>query len=117
MNIIIGWLLNAVALWLTALIGIGIRFTTMTVGNVLLAALILGLVNALIRPIMIVLTLPVNIITLGLFTFVINAFVLYIVAWLTPDMQITGFWGALLAAIILSIISTLLSSLFGRGNA
>lgn len=114
MNMIIGWLLNAAALWLTALIGIGIQFNPMTVWNVLLAALILGLVNALIKPIMIVLTLPVNIVTLGLFTLVINTFVLYIVAWLTPAMQITGFWQALLAAIILSIISTILSSVLGR---
>lgn len=114
MNIIITWLLNAAALWLTALIGIGIRFNPMTFGSVLIAALILGLVNALIRPIMVVLTLPINILTLGLFTLVINALVLYIVAWLTPAMQITGFWGALLAAIILSIISALLSWVFGR---
>ena len=115
MNIIIGWLLNAAALWLTALIGIGIRFNPMTLGSVLVAALILGLVNALVRPIMVVLTLPINILTLGLFTLVINAIVLYIVAWLTPAMQTDGFWGVLLAAIILSIISALLSWVLGRG--
>lgn len=117
MNLVLSWLLNAAALWLTALIGIGIRFTSLTLGNVLIAALILGLVNALIRPIMVVLTLPVNILTLGLFTLVLNAFVLYIVAWLTPAMQITSFWGALLAAVILSIISSLLSWMLGRGGA
>ena len=116
MNIIISWLLNAVALWLTALIGIGIRFNPMTVGSVLIAALIFGLVNALIRPVMVILTLPINILTLGLFTLVINALVLYIVAWLTPAMAITGFWGALFAAIILSIISSLLAWAFGRNS-
>lgn len=116
MNLLVTWLLNAAALWLTALIGIGIRFNPMTLGSVLIAALILGLVNALIRPVMIVLTLPINLVTLGLFTFVINALVLYIVAWLTPAMEITGFWQALLAAIILSIISALLSWVFGRNS-
>ncbi len=116
MNIIISWLLNAAALWLTALIGIGIRFNPMTVGSVLIAALILGLVNAIIRPVMVVLTLPINILTLGLFTLVINALVLYIVAWLTPAMELTGFWGALFAAIILSIISAVLAWAFGRNT-
>ena len=111
MNIIITWILNAVALWLTALIGIGIRFNPMTLGSVLIAALILG------RPIMVILTLPINVLTLGLFTLVINAVVLYIVAWLTPAMQTTGFWGVLLAAIVLSIIRALLSWIFGRGAA
>src|SRR5690554_2241525 len=117
MTIIITWILNAVALWLTALIGIGIRFNPMTLGSVLIAALILGLVNALVRPIMLILTLPINILTLGLFTLVVNALVLYIVAWLSPAMQTTGFWGVLLAAIVLSIISALLSWIFGRGAA
>lgn len=116
MNLIISWLLNALALWLTALTRIGISFEPLTAGNVLIAALIFGLVNAVIRPLMIFLTLPINILTLGLFTFVINALVLYIVAWLTPAMRISGFFGALLAAIILSIISSLLSWIFGRAS-
>ncbi len=116
MNIIVTWLLNAVALWLTALVGIGIRFNPMTLGSVLIAALILGLVNALIRPIMLILTLPINILTLGLFTLVINAIVLYLVAWLSPAMETDGFLGVLLAAIVLSIISALLSWIFGRAT-
>jgi putative membrane protein len=113
MNLIITWILNAVALWLTALLGIGIAFNPMTVGSVLLAALVLGLVNAIIRPIMVFLSLPITFLTLGLFLLVINALVLYIVSAFTA-LEVKGFWGAILGAIVLSIISSLLSWAFGR---
>ena len=117
MNIIINWLLNGVALWLTALVGIGISFNPMTVGSVLVAALILGLVNALVRPVMLALALPINVLTLGLFTLVVNAIVLYLVAWLSPAMEANGFFGVLIAAVVLSIISSILSRVFGGSNS
>jgi putative membrane protein len=112
MYVLVRWLLNAIALWVTAELGVGIFFTEPGLGPVLLAALVLGLVNAVVRPIMIVLTLPLTILTLGLFLLVVNALTLLIVAALTP-LETTGFGGAILAAIVLSLVSTVLSALVG----
>jgi len=113
MDLLLRWLLNAVALWLTAQLGVGLFFTEPGVVPVLIAALILGLVNAVVRPVMILLTLPLTILTLGLFLLVVNALSLAIVAALTP-MALSGFGGAILAALVLTIISTALSALIGR---
>lgn len=116
MYLLIRWLLNAVALWLTAQLGVGLFFTEPGLWPILLAALVLGLVNAVVRPIMVVLTLPLTILTLGLFLLVVNAVSLAIVAALTP-LAVSGFGGAILAALILTIISTLLSALVGTKRA
>lgn len=78
----------------------------------LLAALILAVVNALIRPVVIFITLPLNFLTLGLFTLVVNAFMLYIVSFILGEaFQISGFWQALVAAFIISIVSAFASQL------
>ena len=115
MYILIRWILNAVALWVTAQLGVGLYFTQTDLISVLLAALILGLVNAVVRPIMIVLTLPLTILTLGLFLLVVNALSLAIVAALTP-LAITGFWGAVFGALILTVISAVLNALVGENR-
>ena len=115
MYILIRWILNAVALWITAQLGVGLYFTQTDLLSVLLAALILGLVNAVVRPIMIVLTLPLTILTLGLFLLVVNALSITIVAALTP-LAITGFWGAVFGALILTVISALLNALVGENR-
>ena len=72
-------------------------------------AVLLAIVNAYIRPLVIVLTLPINILTLGLFTFVINALMLNLVAWLIPGFHIATFWTAFGAALIISVLSTVLN--------
>lgn len=113
MNLLIRWGLNALALYLTAMLGVGLYFETQTLAAVLIAALVLGLVNAVVRPIMIILTLPLTIVTLGLFLLVVNALAVGIVAALTP-LNVTGLGGALLGALVLTVISTLLSALLGR---
>jgi putative membrane protein len=79
----------------------------------LVAALVLGLINVTLRPILAVLTIPINIMTLGLFTFVINALMLLIVARVVRGFEIAGFWQAVWAALLLSIVSSLLSGLTG----
>jgi len=71
----------------------------------IIAALILGLVNAIIRPILIILTLPINIITLGLFTLVINAFLFWLVSTIVKGFAVVWFWPAFLGALILSLVS------------
>lgn len=106
------WLFNAVAIYLTTLIIRGIQVPNFTAA--LIAALVLGIVNAFIRPIVLLLTLPINILTLGLFTLVINTLMLYIVAAVVPSFVITSFWSALIGALLIALISTLLSHVFAR---
>ncbi len=106
---IVRWLTNAAALYLTALLlpGLQLRGAVAT----LIAAAVLGIVNALIRPLLLVLTLPLNLLTLGLFTFVINALMLLLTSAVVPGFSIRGFGSALVGAIVLSIISFILSHL------
>jgi len=82
-------------------------------GNFILAALLLGLVNAFIRPLMFLFTLPLTIVTMGLFIFVINAAMFGLVAAMLDNFQVSGFWSALFGAIIVSITSTVASWYIG----
>ena len=112
MNLLLRWGLNGLALYLTSLLNVGVSFSNPTLGNILIAALVLGLVNAVVRPVMVFLTLPLTVLSLGLFLLVVNALALALVATLTP-LNVSGFGGALIGALVLSIISFLLSRLFG----
>ncbi len=105
--LLIRWLLNAGALLLVAYLYPGVHVETFTAA--LVAALVLGLVNAVIRPILILLTFPVTLLTLGLFIFVINAFLFWFVAQVVPGFQVGGFLAALVGSILYSIIATLVS--------
>jgi putative membrane protein len=109
MRFLLRVLLNAVAVFLAARLIPGIGVTGP--GAALWAGLVLGLVNAVIRPVLILLTLPVTFLTLGLFIFVVNAICLGLAAWLVPGFTISGFWAALFGAVVISIISWLLSAL------
>ena len=81
------------------------------------AALLLGLVNAIVRPLLIILTLPVTIVTLGFFLLVINAAMFALVAWVFDDFSIAGFWPALFGSIIVSVTAWLASAFIGaRGR-
>lgn len=111
MNLLIRWGLNALALWLTVQLHVGLSIVPLTLGALLVAALVLGLVNAVVRPVMVLLTLPLTVLSLGLFLLVVNALALGVVAALTP-LDVSGFWGAVLGAAVLSVISALLSRLF-----
>lgn len=107
---VIRLIINAVSLWVAnALIG-GMSLTG-DLGQLLIVALIFGLVNAFIRPILAFFTCPFYILTLGLFTFVMNVFVLYLTQWLAGSEVISfeNFWAAFLAGIVISAISFLLS--------
>ncbi|HEX8570186.1 MAG TPA: phage holin family protein [Caulobacteraceae bacterium] len=77
----------------------------------LIAALLLGLVNAFIRPVLLLLTLPINLVTLGLFTFVINAALLCLAAWLAPGFAIASFWSALALAVIVAVVNAVVGAL------
>ncbi len=100
---------NSVAIFLTTRIIHGLSIPDFT--TAIIAALVLGLVNAFIRPIVLLLTLPLNILTLGLLTLVINGLMLYLVALVVPNFQIASLWAAVFGALLIAIISTLLSHL------
>jgi putative membrane protein len=111
--LLIRWLINAAALMLVAYLYPGVEITSF--GAAVLAALVLGLVNAVIRPILLLLTLPVTILTLGLFIFVVNALMFWLAAEIVGGFHVAGFWAALVGSILYSII-TLITSwiLFGK---
>lgn len=107
MRIILTVLLNAVALMLTAYIVPG--FMVSDFKTAVLAGIVIGLINTFVKPLLVVLTLPITIVTLGLFLFVINAIVLWIAAAIVPGLGISGWMPAILAAIVLSVLTTGLS--------
>lgn len=104
-----GFLLRAViaagGLWLASSWVDG--FSISTTGTLLIAAALLGVVNAVVRPIAVILTFPITIVTLGIFLLVINAGMVALVAAVLPNFTITGFWPALLGALIVSVVSWL----------
>ncbi|WP_294000841.1 phage holin family protein [Sphaerotilus sp.] len=111
------WFLLAAALLLTAQFYPGIQVHGY--GAALVAALVLGLLNTLLRPVLVVLTLPVTVVTLGLFLFVVNAMVFYSAAWLLPGLNVAGFGAALVASLLYSVcgmvIDTVLERLLDEG--
>ncbi|GAA6756824.1 membrane protein [Thermus sp. 2.9] len=111
-GLLVRLLLNTLALWLVTLLYPGVRFDPGAgLLDYLVAGAIWGLANALLRPILLFLTLPLNLLTLGLFTLVVNGAVLYLVAEVTA-LSVQGFGGALVGALILSLVSLLLNWLF-----
>ena len=84
--------------------------------KLILAAVVLGVVNAVVRPLAFILTLPITVVTLGLFLLVLNAGMVALVAWLIPGFQISGFWTAMGAAIIVSLVSWAASSAIGANG-
>ena len=109
MRFLIRLVFNAAAVFLAANLVPGIAVSGY--GAALLAGVFLGFVNAVIRPVLFILTLPFTIITLGLFIFVVNAICLALVAWLVPGFTISGFWPAVGGAMVISVVSWLLSSI------
>jgi putative membrane protein len=103
-------LIAALGLWLATEWVTGITVSTPT--TLIFAALLLGVVNAIVRPIVVLLTLPATLLTLGLFLLVVNAAMLGLVAAFLPGFSIAGFWPAFWAAIIVSLVSWLGSALF-----
>lgn len=111
---LIKWTISAISLAVAAWTIQGI-----TIANgwaLLFAALVVGLLNAFIRPILILLTLPLNILSLGLFTFVINAVMILLTATLVPGFNVNGFGAALLAAIVMSVVSFVLNIILPDGK-
>lgn len=107
MRILLTWIINAVAL-----LGVALLMPSISVSNfgaALIAALVLGLVNTLIRPVLVFLTLPVTLLSLGLFILVINGLLFWFVGSFVPGFFVSGFWSGFFGAIVYSVISWLLS--------
>lgn len=102
MDFIVSWLVSAIAILIAAYIIPGVRVNSFLVA--LLVAAVLGIVNALVRPLLVLLTLPITILTLGIFLLVINALLILLVDAIVPGFEVRGFWNALLFSIILTII-------------
>ncbi|MDY0272068.1 MAG: phage holin family protein [Advenella sp.] len=109
MSLILTWLLQALALMVVAYILPGV--TVASFGSALVAAVILGLVNTIIYPVLAFLTIPITVVTLGLFLFILNALLFWLAGSIFNGFQVTGFWWALAGALIYSIISGILLSL------
>ena len=105
--------ITAFGLWLADMLLDGISFDG--AGPLFLAALLLGFVNAIVRPVLIFLTFPFTLLTLGLFLFVINGLMIYLVAWMMPAFHVRGFGAAVLASVIVGITGWLANSYGGEG--
>jgi putative membrane protein len=113
MNFLLRFLINAIALYCIARYVPGIHANG--IGTALLAALIFGIVNAIVRPIVLLLTLPLTIVTLGLFVFIVNALMFWLATWITPGFTVHGFRAALIGAIIMMVVGFITNHLL-RGN-
>ena len=107
-GIILRWLTSTVAIVFTSYLIEGIRISGFL--SALLAAAILGILNAFFRPIALLLTLPINILSLGLFTFIINALMLKMASGIITGFEVVGFWSAIIGSLLISIISWLMNS-------
>lgn len=109
MGILINLLINGLAVYVTAHVLPGVTVDTFM--TAIIVSVVLGVVNTFLKPILFVLTLPATILTLGLFTLVINALMVYLVATFVPGFHVYGFWSALFFSLLLSLVSSVLRSL------
>jgi len=108
------WAIIAFSLWVASHIFKGLSFDS--TGALVVSALLLGFANAIVKPLLIVLTLPLTLLTFGLFLLVINALMILLVAALVRGFKVSGFWTALFASVFVSLLSILIGSLFGGGD-
>lgn len=111
MRLVIKWLLSALALLALTYIYTGVQVSSFT--SALIAAAVIGLLNMIVRPVLVVLTLPVTIVTLGLFLFVINALLFWAASGLLPGFHVNGFVAALIGSLIYSLLGLLIEAALG----
>lgn len=109
MSILINWLVSGLAVLVAAYILPGVHVANFIVA--LVVAVVLGVINAFLKPLLILLTLPINILTLGLFTLVINALLVILTTFVVPGFSVDNFWWALLFSVVLSLITYFLHRL------
>lgn len=106
--------ITALGLWVASEIFDGLQFESPS--KLIVAAILLGIVNAVVRPLAFILTLPLTVLSLGLFLLVLNAAMVGLVAWMLPGFEIAGFWTAVGAALIVSLVSWVASSAIGSNG-
>ena len=112
MDLLIAWLITAISLLIIAQLPIGVEIDTF--GKALGAAIVFGILNVLVKPVLVVLTIPITILTLGLFLFIVNAIIFGLAAALVQGFRLRyGFWSAIFGSIFLSIVNGLLSKVVG----
>ena len=109
MRFLLVWALNSLALLIVAYLFPGVQVQDWQAAAV--AALVLGLVNVLVKPVLVLLTLPITIVTLGLFLLVINALLLWAVGSVVPGFHVSGFWAGLVGAVLYSLVTWALSAI------
>ena len=115
MRLVLKWLLSAVALLAVAYVYSGVQVNSF--GSALIAAAVIGLLNAVLRPVLVILTLPVTIVTLGLFLFVINALMFWSASGLLTGFHVAGFWAALLGSLIYSALGLIIDAALSKTPA
>ena len=111
---LIHWAVTTLLLWVVSHIFRGITYTSP--GALWVAALLLGLVNAIVRPVLVVFTLPLTILTLGLFLLIINALMLMLVSAVVKGFQVKGFWTAFFASVFIAVLSFFLDAVLWGGS-
>lgn len=109
MAILLNLLVSSIAVFVTAYILPGIKVNDFF--TAIVVAIVLGVINAFLKPVLIILTLPINVLTLGLFTFVINALLIMLTSFLVPGFYVANFWWAILFSLVVSLVSSFLNSL------
>lgn len=115
MRLVLKWLLSAVALLAVAYVYSGVQVNSFV--SALIAAAVIGLLNAVLRPVLVILTLPVTIVTLGLFLFVINALMFWSASGLLNGFHVAGFWAALLGSLIYSALGLIIDAALSKTPA
>src|SRR5689334_24809043 len=114
LRFILFWAASTLVLWVASQLFSSVRFDSPSA--LLVSGLLFGLINATLKPIMVIVTLPITVLTLGLFLLVINALVLLLVAWLVPGFHLTGFWHAVWIAIFISVLRLVVNAMLGLNN-
>jgi len=115
MRLVLKWILSAVALLAVAYVYSGVQVNSFV--SALIAAAVIGLLNAVLRPVLVILTLPVSIVTLGLFLFVINALMFWSASGLLNGFHVNGFWAALLGSLIYSALGLIIDAALSKTPA
>src|SRR5258706_10170982 len=113
-HFLLHWFITSLSLWAASYVFSGIRFADTS--SLVVSALLLGFANAIVKPALVFLTLPLTLITFGLFLLVINALMMLLVSWLVRGFTVSGFWTAFFASIFISLLSFVIGSFVLRGN-
>jgi putative membrane protein len=116
MSFVLKLIISTVAVLAGAYLVGGVNIANNSIFTAVLVALVLGFLNSYVKPILELLTIPVTIVTLGLFLIVINVLMIYLAAWIVPGFQVNGFFAALLFSIVMAVVGWILESVFGSAR-